>query len=90
MDRDILPKFFQLGTILDNIVDGKKNRLKKSEVKGRLAEEFLEEDKEKKYSLRKFEELQDARRKVGLKKTNLNKYKLKSKRNSKKSGFIVK
>jgi hypothetical protein len=90
MDRDILPKFFQIGTILDNIVDGKKNRLKKSEVKGRLAEEFLEEDKEKNYSLRKFEELQDARRKVGLKKTNLNKYKLKSKRNSKKSGFIVK
>lgn len=88
LDRDNLPKFFQMGTILDNIVDGKKSRLNKSEVKGRLAEEFLEEDKEKKYSLRKFEELQDQRRKIGLKKTRLNKYKLKSKKGGK--GVIVK
>ena len=90
LDKDNLPKFFQMGTILDNIVDGKRNRLKKSEVKSRLAEQFLEEDREKKYSLRKFEELQGQRRKIGLKKTKLNKYKLKSKKTSKRSGFIVK
>lgn len=90
LDRDNLPKFFQVGTILDNIVDGKKHRLKKSEVKSRIAEEFLSDDIEKNYSLRKFEELQSSRRNLGLKKTKLNKYKLKSKKGSKKSGFIVK
>lgn len=90
MDRNNLPKFFQMGTILDNIVDGKKNRLKSSQVKSRLVEEFLEEDKEKNYSLRKFEEIQDQRRKIGLKKTKLNKYKLQNKGQSRKAGFVVK
>ena len=90
LDRNNLPKFFQVGTILDNIIDGKKNRLKKSQVKSRLAEEFLEVDREKNYSLRKFEELQDQRRKVGLNKTKLNKYKMKSKNASRKSGFVAK
>ena len=75
LDRNNLPKFFQIGTILDNIVDGKKNRLKKEDIKSRIAEEFLELDKEKNYSLRKFEEFQDQRRKLGLKKSKLNKYK---------------
>jgi hypothetical protein len=90
MDRDNLPKYFQVGTILDNIIEGKKNRLKKNEVKSRLAEEFLESDVAKNYSLRKFEELQGEKRKIGLKKTKLNKYKLQSKKKSKKSEMIVK
>jgi hypothetical protein len=90
MDRNNLPKFFQMGTIMDNITDGKKNRLKSSEIKSRLVEEFLEEDKEKNYSIRKFEEIQKQRRNLGLKKTKLDKYKLKNKGKSRKTGFVVK
>jgi hypothetical protein len=90
MDRNNLPKFFHMGTIVDNIIEGKKNRLKSSEVKSRLVEEFLEEDKEKNYSIRKFEEIQKQRRNLGLKKTKLDKYKLKNKGKSRKAGFVVK
>jgi hypothetical protein len=90
MDRNNIPKFFQVGTIMDNIIEGKRNRLKKEEVKGRIAEEFLESDIVKNYSLKKFEELQTQRRKVGLKKLKLNKYKLNTRKKSRKSDFIVK
>lgn len=90
LDKDSLPKFFQVGTIQDNIIDGKKNRLKKSEVKSRLAEEFLETDVAKKYSLRKFEELQNDRRKLGLKKSKINKYKMQVKKKARRSEFVVK
>jgi hypothetical protein len=90
MDRDNLPKYFQVGTIIDNIIDGKKNRLKKNEVKSRLAEEFLETDVSKNYSLRKFEELQAERRKIGLKKSRVNKYKMQVKKKNRKSEFIIK
>jgi hypothetical protein len=90
MDRDNLPKYFQVGTIIDNIIDGKKNRLKKNEVKSRLAEEFLETDVSKNYSLRKFEELQAERRKIGLMKSRVNKYKMQVKKKNRKSEFIIK
>jgi hypothetical protein len=90
MDRNGLPKFFQIGTIQDNILDGKKSRLKKSEVRERIAEEILETDVAKSYSLRKFEEIQSKRRNLGLYKTKLNKYKLKSKKKGKKGEFVVK
>jgi len=90
MDRNNLPKFFQVGTIMDNIIEGKKNRLKKSEVKSRITEEFLESDIAKNYSLRKFEELQDERRKIGFKKSKLNKYKMNSRKKTRKSEMILK
>ena len=35
-----LPKFFQVGRIMENITEGKKYRLKKHEVKNRIAEDF--------------------------------------------------
>jgi hypothetical protein len=90
MDRNNIPKFFQVGTIMDNIIDGKRNRLKKEEVKGRIAEEFLESDIVKNYSLKKFEDIQTQRRKIGLKKKKLNKYKLNTMKKSRKSDFVVK
>ena len=75
----ILAKFFQIGTIQDNILEGKKNRLKKSEVRNRIAEEILDRDISKSYTLKKFDEIQKQRRKIGLKKSQLNKYKLRTK-----------
>jgi len=91
MDRNTLPKFFQVGTIMDNIVQGKNYRLKKSEVKERIAEEFLQEDLEKYYSTRKFEEIQNKTRKLGLKKRRFEKNKIKSKtKEGNKSNFVTK
>lgn len=89
-DAKKLPKFFQVGRILDNITDGKKYRLRKSEVKNRIAEEILEADLAKNYSLRKFEELQGKRRKLGLKKMKINKYKMKNKKFSGRKDFVFK
>ena len=78
-DKKKLAKFFQIGTIQDNILERKKNRLKKSEVRNRIAEEILDRDISKSYTLKKFDEIQKQRRKIGLKKSQLNKYKLRTK-----------
>ena len=78
-DKKKLAKFFKIGTIQDNILEGKKNRLKKSEVRNRIAEEILDRDISKSYTLKKFDEIQKQRRKIGLKKSQLNKYKLRTK-----------
>jgi len=78
-DRKGYAKFFQIGTIQDNILDGKANRLKKSEIKNSIAEQLLDFDLEQNYTLRKFNEYQEQRKKIGIKKSKLNKYKLKSK-----------
>ena len=78
-DRKGYAKFFQIGTIQDNILDGKANRLKKSEIKNRISEQLLDFDLEQNYTLKKFNEYQEQRKKIGLKKSKLNKYKLQSK-----------
>lgn len=90
LDRKKLPKYFQIGTIQDNIIDGKNNRLKKSEVKDRVLEEFLEQDKKVNFSKRKFDELQNQKRKISLKKQKINKYKVQNRGNKRKKDFIVK
>lgn len=78
-DRKGYAKFFQIGTIQDNILDGKASRLKKSEVKNSIAEELLNYDLENNYTLKKFNEYQEKKKKIGIKKSKLNKYKLQSK-----------
>ena len=78
-DRKGYAKFFQIGTIQDNILDGKASRLKKSEIKNSIAEQLLDFDIEQNFTLRKFNEYQEQRKKIGLKKSKLNKYKLQSK-----------
>ena len=78
-DRKGYAKFFQIGTIQDNILDGKANRLKKSEIKNSIAEQLLDYDLEQNFTLRKFNEYQEQRKKIGIKKSKLNKFKLKNK-----------
>ncbi len=78
-DRKGYAKFFQIGTIQDNILDGKANRLKKSEITNRIAEQLLDYDLEQNFTLRKFNEYQEQRKKIGIKKSKLNKFKLKTK-----------
>jgi hypothetical protein len=90
MDRKTIPKFFQIGKVEDNILDGKASRMKKSEVKSRFAEEILEADKIRNFTLNKFNEIQEERRKMGKKKLKMNKFKLKNWTKSRKSEFIIK
>ena len=78
-DRKGYAKFFQIGTIQDNILDGKANRLKKSEIKNSIAEQLLDFDLEQNFTLRKFNEYQEKKKKIGIKKSKLNKFKLKNK-----------
>lgn len=87
-DKTKQEKFFQIGTIQDNILDGKRNRLKKNMVKNSIVEEMLDYDLQKNFSTRKFEEYQNQRKKIGLKKTKLNKYKLKTRGKTK--GVVAK
>ena len=60
-DRKGYAIFFQIGTIQDNILDGKANRLKKNEIKNRIAEQLLDYDLEQNFTLRKFNEYQEQR-----------------------------
>jgi hypothetical protein len=90
LDRKKLPKYFHIGTIQDNIIDGKNTRLKKSEVKDRILEEFLEQDKVVNFSKRKFDEIQSQKRKISMKKQKINKYKIQNRGMKRKTNFIVK
>ena len=85
-DKKGYEKFFQIGVIKDNLFHGKNSRLKKNEVKNRIVEELLDYDLIQNYSKRKFEEFQNKKRNLGLKKSKLNKYKI----NSKKKGVVTK
>lgn len=87
-DRNGLPRFFQIGTIHTELTQGKKFRLKKSEKKASLAEEFLETDTIVNYSKRKFKEVQQKKVAIGRKKKRMNEFKLKSR--SKKREYIAK
>ena len=89
-DRKKLPKYFHVGTVQDNIVDGKNSRLKKSEIRDNILEQFLDTDKVVNYSTRKFEELQNQKRKISLKKQKINKYKLQNRGSSRKTNFVTK
>ena len=59
--------------------------MKKRESKGRLADQFLREDVGNYYSKKKFEQINEKLRRVGLKKRSLKLQKLKNKTKSKKS-----
>jgi len=90
IDRKKLPKYFQIGTVQDNIIDGKNSRLKKSEVKDRIIEEFIEQDKAINFSKRKFDEIQNQKKKVSLKKRMINRYKLQNMAKKRKTEFVAK
>lgn len=87
-DKNIREKFFQIGTVQDNILDGKNSRLKKSMVKNSIIEEMIDMDMQRQFSSRKFEEYQKIKRKIGIKKAKLNKNKLYAK--GKTTGLIIK
>ena len=82
-DSDKLPTYFAIGTVVDdNGVRGKTERLTKKERKRSLAQQFLMDDEAQGFSKKKYENLNDRRRRMGEKKKEL-----KMRKFSKKNGF---
>ena len=71
-------------------MDGKVNRLKKSEIKKKIGEKLLDFDLEQNYTLRNFNEYQEQRKKIELKKSKLNQYKLLNKGKKNRSWCYIK
>lgn len=73
-----LPKYFQIGTIVEGGDDFVSSRLTKKEKKNKLIDMFLKDDSDMKFSRRKFLEIQKEKQKFRKKRTNSKFKKLKS------------
>lgn len=69
-ENKALPKYFQVGTIMDGGDDFVGGRLKKKERKNNLIDMFLTEDKDLQYSRKKFLEIQKDKQKYRRNKSN--------------------
>ena len=71
-DHSKLPEYFQIGTVVDsNGIGDKGTRLTKKEQKRTIAQQFLMDDEAQQFSKRKYEGLNDRRRRMGVKKRDL-------------------
>ncbi len=72
-DSKKLPEYFQIGTVVEGsgVEGGKKDRLTKKERKGRIAEQLLEEDLHSGFSKRKYEALNERKRRMGDKRRSI-------------------
>lgn len=71
-DSENLPKYFQIGTVVESGgVGNVRDRLKKKEQKRTIAQQFLMDDEAAQFSKRKYEMLNDKRRRMGIKKRDL-------------------
>ena len=65
-DSEKLPEYFQIGTVIE---DGRPGSLSKKRSKpGSIAKQFLNDDEAQGFSKRKYEKLNDKRRRMGDKK----------------------
>ena len=77
-DSKKLPEYFQIGTVVDDPRDSR-DRLTKKQRKGTIAQQFLEDDQANGFSKRKYESLNDKRRRMGTKKKSIKISKIKAK-----------
>jgi hypothetical protein len=72
-DSKKLPEYFQIGTVVDDsrVEGGSRDRLTKKQRKGTIAQQFLEDDEASGFSKRKYESLNDKRRRMGTKKKSI-------------------
>lgn len=75
-DSANLPQYFQIGTVVDDGPGRKK--LTKNQSKKRIAQQFLLDDEAAGFSKRKYETINDKKRRMGLKKAQLKKRKEKA------------
>ncbi|XP_076821354.1 deoxynucleotidyltransferase terminal-interacting protein 2-like [Clavelina lepadiformis] len=78
-DRKTLPKYFQMGKIMDNATDFYSSRLPKKQRKSTLADELLADANFKNYQKRKYKEIDAKRRALAGRKHSLKKSKSKKK-----------
>lgn len=79
-DSQKLPEYFRIGTVVDDGgIHSRVNRLTKKEQKKSVAQQFLMDDESAGFSKRKYETLNDKRRRMGDKKSKLKKNKNNSK-----------
>ena len=76
-DSKKLPEYFQIGTIVDD-PRNLGGRLTKKERKGTLAQQFLGDDQANGFSKRKYEQLNEKKRRMGDKKKRITLNKKKS------------
>jgi hypothetical protein len=75
-DSESLPTYFQVGTVVESGGIGRVgDRLTKKMQKRSVAEQFLMDDEANAFSKRKYEGINDVRRRMGKKKANLKKNK---------------
>jgi len=69
-DYKKLPEYFQIGTVVDDSTykGGNKDRLTKKQRKGTIAEQFLMDDQDNGFSKRKYESINEKKRRMGDKK----------------------
>jgi len=70
-DTKQLPKYVQIGTIVEDKWDPKDASLTKKEKKGSIAQQFLRDDAKGMFSKRKYEKVNDRLRRMGTKKRQL-------------------
>ena len=79
-DSTTLPEYFQIGTVVDDGgINSRVNRLTKKEQRSGIAKQFLMDDQDKGFSKRKYEMLNDKRRRMGDKKKQMRKNKTNAK-----------
>ena len=79
-DSKKLPEYFQIGTVVDDGgIHSRVGRLKKKDQKKSIAQQFLMDDQGSGFSKRKYETLNDKRRRMGDKKKALKRNKFQAK-----------
>lgn len=71
-DMKILPKFFQMGTVIDNPLDFYTNRVTKKDRKKTLADEIINDEEVLRYQKRKYNEIIVSKQKKEFKNKNFN------------------
>ena len=78
-DSAKLPEYFRIGTVVDDgSIHSRVNRLTKKQQRKSIAQQFLMDDEAAGFSKRKYENLNDRRRRMGDKKSTLKHKKAKS------------
>ena len=82
-DSKKLPEYFQIGTVVDDprSLSGKTDRLTKKQRKGTIAQQFLKDDEAQGFSKRKYEGLNERKRRMGDKKKSIKMNKAKAREN---------
>ena len=80
-DAKKLPEYFQIGTVVDDARDlsSRSDRWTKKQRKGTIAQQFLTDDASNGFSKRKYEQLNEKKRRMGDKKKSITMHKKKAK-----------